>query len=44
MSKKENDVKTNIEENMYQCYNCNYMQGSIFEVCPKCGAKNVFEE
>lgn len=42
MSKKEGSEAK--EEDEYQCYNCDHVQGSPFTECPKCGASNNFEE
>jgi len=42
MGKKEGSEAK--EENEYQCYNCDHVQGSPFAECPKCGASNSFEE
>lgn len=42
MNKKEGSEAK--EEDEYQCYNCDYTQGSPFTDCPKCGSSNTFEE
>lgn len=42
MGKKEESGAK--EEDEYQCYNCDHIQGSPFTDCPKCGASNSFDE
>ncbi|MBA7496549.1 hypothetical protein ES702_07158 [subsurface metagenome] len=42
MDKKEGSGAK--EEDEYQCYNCDYTQGSPFSECPKCGKSNTFDE
>jgi len=41
MKKTENPKEE--EEDEYQCYNCDHVQGTPFTECPKCGARNTFE-
>ena len=31
------------EEDEYQCYNCDHIQGTPFTDCPKCGSSNSFD-
>jgi len=41
MGKKEGSEAK--EEDEYQCYNCDHIQGSPFTECPKCGSSNSFD-
>jgi len=40
----ETENKKADEKDEYQCYNCAFVQGSMFSKCPKCGASNSFDE
>jgi len=43
MGKKEGSEPKD-DQDEYQCYNCDHIQGTPFTECPKCGASNSFDE